>query len=73
MYELVEDRGVKTEEDSCEYRDKVLLVEDMVAKDTRLSFSDILSGIAVYLLSANQSRSFHFGVESNLAFKLVAS
>ena len=51
----------------------MLLVEDMVAKDTRLSFSDILSGIAVYLLSANQSRSFHFGVESNLAFKLVAS
>lgn len=43
VYELIEDRGVNTEADSCEYRDNVLLEDEIVANDMRLSLSDILS------------------------------
>jgi hypothetical protein len=43
VYELVGERGVNTEADSCAYRDRVLLDEEIVAKDIRLSLSDILS------------------------------
>lgn len=45
VYELADARGVNTDADSCEYRDNVLFDEEIVAKDIRLSFSDILSDI----------------------------
>jgi hypothetical protein len=50
VYELVDVRGVKTDADSCEYRDSVLFEDEIVAKDMRLSFSDIFSVIVDLLV-----------------------
>jgi hypothetical protein len=53
VYELELVRGVNTGA-ACEYRDKVVLEDEMVAKDIRLSFSDILS-VIVNLYAASMS------------------